>query len=73
MSELPAAIRGGVGAPGGIVGYPLERLRQEVAYLGFHVHWSYETVMNMEHWERRYWLREVVALGSEAGNERAAR
>ena len=73
MPELPAAVRRGVGAFGGIVGYPPELLRREVAYLAFHVHWSYEAVMSMEHWERRYWLHEVVALGGEAGREGAAR
>ena len=73
MPELPTAIRSGVGAFGEIVGYPLELLRQEVAYLGFHVNWSYEAVMSMEHWERRYWLREVVALSGAAQAERAAR
>jgi hypothetical protein len=33
-----------------------------VAYLGLHLHWSYEALMNMEHRERRQWVREVNRL-----------
>jgi hypothetical protein len=69
VPELPSGVRGGVGRFGGIVGYPLDLLRREVAYLAVHVHWSYEAVMGMPHWERRYWLREVAALGGEAAGE----
>ncbi len=49
-------------APGGIAGYPLRELRQEVAVLAFHFHWPYETIMAMEHQERRMWVREIAAL-----------
>jgi hypothetical protein len=49
-------------AIGGIVGYPLTQLRQEVAVLAFHFHWPYETIMEMEHQERRVWVREIAAL-----------
>jgi membrane protein YqaA with SNARE-associated domain len=47
---------------GGIVGYPLEQLRREVAVLAFHFHWSYETIMEMEHQERCMWVREIGAF-----------
>jgi hypothetical protein len=49
-------------ALGGIVGYPLKQLRQEVAVLAFHFHWRYETIMEMEHQERRMWVREITAM-----------
>lgn len=42
--------------------YPLDALRQEVAFIAFHFHWSYEDLMNMEHRERRQWVREISAL-----------
>ncbi|MFS0519559.1 DUF6760 family protein [Nostoc sp. UIC 10607] len=37
-------------------------LRQEVAYIAFHLHWSYEQLMNMEHRERREWVQEISRL-----------
>jgi hypothetical protein len=44
------------------VSYPRELLRREVAFLALHVHWPYEVLMNLEHQERRGWVREVVSL-----------
>jgi hypothetical protein len=48
--------------PGGIDGYPLERIYEEVAYLAYHFHWPAETVLKMEHGERRKWVDEVAAI-----------
>jgi hypothetical protein len=42
--------------------YPLERLREEVAYLAYHFHWSYEDVMLMEHAERQEWVEEAARI-----------
>jgi hypothetical protein len=49
---------------GGVACYPLDRLREEVAYLAYHFHWSYEEVMNMEHAERQDWVGEVVRINT---------
>lgn len=62
MPTLPARIRGGVKAAGGILGYPLDQLYQEVALIAFHFHWSYEEIMCMEHQERCDWIREIIIL-----------
>jgi hypothetical protein len=40
----------------------LKQLRQEVAVLAFHFHWPYGTIMEMEHQERRMWVREIAAM-----------
>jgi len=58
--------------PGGIVGYPLERLHEEVAYLAYHLHWQPETLLNFEHQDRRRWVEEVGAINrkmNEAAEE----
>ncbi|WP_366558327.1 DUF6760 family protein [Okeania sp. SIO3B5] len=47
---------------GGILGYPLDQLYQEVAYLAYHFHWHYESIMVMEHRERRRWVEEVAQI-----------
>ncbi len=44
--------------------YPLDRLREEVAYLAYHLHWSYEDVMLMEHAERQEWVDEVARINT---------
>jgi hypothetical protein len=30
--------------------------------LALHFHWPYQTIMEMEHQERRMWVREIAAL-----------
>jgi hypothetical protein len=65
MSPLSKRDRAGNRKTGGIVGYPLDSLRQEVAFLAFHFHWSYEDLMNMEHRERRRWIQEIITLLTE--------
>lgn len=64
---MPQSLRGGATTPGGVTGYPLERLRQEVAILALHFHWSYETIMEMEHQERRLWVGEIARLTESRG------
>jgi hypothetical protein len=44
--------------------YPLDRLREEVAYLAYHLNWSYEDVMLMEHAERQEWVDEVARINT---------
>ena len=44
------------------MGYPLDRLRQEVAYIAFHFHWPYESIMEMEHQERQEWVDEISGI-----------
>ena len=60
MSTVQACIRGGYKLIGGIIGYPLETIRQEVALIAIHLNWSYEEIMDMEHRERGVWIREIA-------------
>ena len=48
--------------PGGIAGYPLERLYEEVAYLAYHFHWDADTILTLEHAERRKWVEQVASI-----------
>jgi hypothetical protein len=47
---------------GGIVGYPLNALYEEVAFVAFHFHWPHDDVLNLEHGERLRWVKEISAL-----------
>lgn len=45
-----------------MIGYPSDRLREEVAYLAWHFHWPYAAIMEMDHRERGSWVEEIVRI-----------
>ena len=52
----------GVERPGGIRGYPLKSLYQEVAFVAYHFHWTPEAILNLEHDQRRRWVEEISSI-----------
>jgi hypothetical protein len=62
-------LRGRLPALGGIVGYPLDRLHEEVAYISYHLHWSLDEVLALEHADRRRWAEEVAAINRRLNEE----
>ncbi len=52
----------GGGCIGGIVGYPLEQLQQEVAFIAYYFHWPLETILDLQHTDRRGWVEEISAI-----------
>jgi hypothetical protein len=62
---VPARLRGGAAGPGGILGYPLDQLVEEVAFIAYHFHWSHEEVVAMEHADRRRWVAEISAINRQ--------
>ena len=40
-----------------------EALLSETARLGYYLHWSLDTILDLEHADRRRFLREAEALG----------
>jgi len=45
-----------------VIGYPLDRLYEEVAYLAYHFHWDQGTILDMEHADRQRWVGEVASI-----------
>jgi len=41
-------------------------LWQEIAYLSYHLHWSLESVLDLEHGDRIRLLREIASLNRRA-------
>ena len=41
---------------------PVAELYGEMAFIAHHFHWSSETLLTMEHAERRRWCREISAI-----------
>jgi len=42
---------------------------EEVAFIAYHFHWPPETVLDLEHADRRRWVAEISAINSRI-NER---
>lgn len=66
---MRARIRGGVERHGGILGYPLAALYREVAFIAYHFHWPHESVLMLEHAERRRWVEEISAINERLNSE----
>ena len=47
-----------------MIGYPPDRLLEEVAYLAYYLHWPYDQIMALEHRERWQWVSEVAKINS---------
>ena len=53
-----------------MIGYPLDRIYEEVAFIAYHFKWSHEEIMEMEHGDRRRWCEEISKI-NRIQNERA--
>lgn len=47
--------------------YATERLLEEVAYVAYHFHWSFEELLDLEHPVRRRFVEEIDRLNRRAG------
>jgi hypothetical protein len=45
-----------------MIGYPLERLHEEVAYVAYHFHWPLLDILNLEHQQRQQWVKEIAKI-----------
>ncbi|MEM7092081.1 MAG: hypothetical protein AAF567_03690 [Actinomycetota bacterium] len=53
----------------GLSHYRAQELWQEIAYLGYHLHWDLNTLLDMEHKDRRFMVRQVAELNEKAWEE----
>jgi len=49
-----------------VVGYPLAQLTEEVAFIAYHFHWPMESIMQLEHRDRRDWVAQISALNQRS-------
>lgn len=52
-----------------MIGYPLDQLHEEVAFLAYHFHWAHTEVMEMEHLDRRRWVAEISDINRQLNGE----
>jgi hypothetical protein len=48
------------------VTYATDRLFEEVAYVAYHFHWSFEEILDLEHATRRRFVEEIDHLNTAA-------
>jgi len=46
------------------VTYAADRIYTEVAYVAYHLHWSYAEILDLEHAERRRFVDEIGQLNA---------
>jgi hypothetical protein len=49
-----------------VLRYPAEALWQEIAFLAYHLHWSMDDLLDLEHMDRVRMVRAVVNLNERA-------
>ncbi|WP_352232284.1 DUF6760 family protein [Micromonospora sp. NBRC 101691] len=61
MPALRGRVRGGRGGgrAGGILTYATDQLWEEVAYVAHHLHWSLDSILDLEHPDRVRLLAEI--------------
>ncbi len=42
--------------------YASDRLLEEIAYVAYHLHWSFEELLDLEHPDRRRFVEEIDRL-----------
>ena len=73
MSEVRSRVLRGAERRGGVLGYPLRALYEEVAFVAYHFHWPPDAVLNMDHAERRKWVSEISAINERINSGQADR
>ena len=54
---------------GGILGYPLGQLAEEVAFIAYHFHWSQDELMHIEHADRRQLVEQISNLNRRSNGD----
>lgn len=71
MSRVSYRVRSGSRPPGGgLTGYPLDALHEEVAYLAYHFNWPLQKILELEHADRQRWVEEVARINRRMNESR---
>lgn len=44
------------------IAYPLDQLRGEIAFIAYHLHWSFDEIAAFSHLDRIEWVRQVSSI-----------
>jgi len=56
-----------------MIGYSLEVMYEEVAFIAYYLHWPYEQIMFLDHGERQRWVKEVSRINEQLNESAKAR
>jgi hypothetical protein len=42
--------------------YPLDKVRSEIAFIAYHLHWSFAELLELTHRERVAWVGQVSTI-----------
>jgi hypothetical protein len=48
-----------------MIGYPLEQIYQEVAYIAYYFHWNPQSILTLDHRFRRRWVSEIADINQK--------
>ncbi|WP_338148669.1 DUF6760 family protein [Brevibacillus humidisoli] len=57
------------GDGGGLVGYPVERIFEEIGFIAYYFHWSHAEIMALEHRDRRRYCEEISKINRKLNDE----
>lgn len=49
--------------------YATDRLFEEVAYVAYHFHWSFEEILELEHADRQRFVEEIASINRRLSEE----
>jgi hypothetical protein len=51
------------------VTYASNRLYEEVAYVAYHFHWPLDDILDLEHGQRRRYVKEIASINTRLSEE----
>ena len=49
--------------------YATDRLFEEIAYVAYHFHWSFEEILDLEHADRQRFVEEIASINRRLNEE----
>ncbi len=49
--------------------YATDRLFEEVSYVAYHFHWSFEEILELEHADRQRFVEEIASINRRLSEE----
>ncbi|WP_347495173.1 DUF6760 family protein [Ruminococcus sp. NK3A76] len=52
-----------------IVTYPADKIYEEMAFIGYYMHWQNSEIARFSHKERQRWCKEISRINSKLNDE----
>lgn len=52
-----------------MIGYPIDKIYEEAAFIAYYFKWSLAEIMSMEHRDRRRWCEEISRINRNLNDE----